>query len=47
MGKKDKYKMGHSRNNAVFKIVGGKTAKAKNKPREVNIKLKNVSKFIG
>jgi hypothetical protein len=40
--KKDKHKLGQSRNNPVFKVVGGKSGKSKNKPREVNIKLKNI-----
>ena len=44
MGKKDKHKPGQSRNNPIFKVVGGKAGKSKNKPREVNIKLKNVRK---
>ena len=46
MGKKDKHRPGQSRNDPIFKVVGGKTAKAKNKPREVTTKLKDVSIFI-
>ena len=46
MGRKDKHKLGQSRNNPIFKVVGGKAEKSKNKPREVNIKLKNVSKTL-
>ena len=46
MGKKDKHKPGQSRNNPIFKVVGGKAGKSKNKPREVNIKLKNVRRDI-
>ena len=46
MGKKDKHKMGQSRNNPVFKVVGGKAGKKKNKAQEVNLKLKNVSNII-
>ena len=44
MGKKDKHRPGQSRNDPIFKVVGGKAGKSKNKPREVNIKLKNVRK---
>ena len=44
MGKKDKHKPGQSRNNAIFKVVGGRAGKSKNKPREVTTKLKNVRK---
>lgn len=43
MGRKDKHKQGQSRNNPIFKVVGGTAGKTKNKPREVNIKLKNIS----
>ena len=46
MGKKDKHRPGQSRNDPIFKVVGGKTTKAKNKPREVTTKLKDVSIFI-
>lgn len=46
MGKKDKHRPGQSRNNPIFKVVGGKAGKTKNKPQEVNIKLKNVSKLM-
>ena len=45
MGRKDKHKQGQSRNNPIFKVVGGTAGKTKNKPREVNIKLKNVRKL--
>merc|ERR1711890_75564 len=38
----DKHKPGQSRNNPIFKVVGGKAGKNKNKPREVNIKIKNI-----
>ena len=46
MGKKDKHRPGQSRNDPIFKVVGGKTTKAKNKPREVTTKLKDVSILI-
>ena len=46
MGKKDKHRPGQSRNNPIFKVVGGKAGKTKNKPQEVNIKLKNVSQLM-
>ena len=46
MGKKDKHRPGQSRNDPIFKVVGGKTAKAKNKPREVTTKLKDVSIYL-
>ena len=43
MGRKDKHKLGASRNNAVYKVVGAKVSKgAKGKPREVAPKLKKV-----
>eukprot|EP00095_Tigriopus_kingsejongensis_P003272 maker-scaffold675_size187964-snap-gene-0.30 protein:Tk03272 transcript:maker-scaffold675_size187964-snap-gene-0.30-mRNA-1 annotation:"MULTISPECIES: hypothetical protein" len=44
MGAKDKHKRGKSRNNPVFKVVGGKVAKAKGKPQPVDIKLKKLGK---
>ena len=46
MGKKDKHRPGQSRNNPIFKVVGGKAGKTKNMPQEVNIKLKNVSTLM-
>ena len=45
MGKKDKHRPGQSRNDPIFKVVGGKAGKSKNKPREVTTKLKDVSMF--
>jgi hypothetical protein len=43
MGRNDKHKPGKSRNNPVFKIVGGGTKKAdKGRPKSVDIKLKKV-----
>ena len=42
MGKKDKHKIGQSRNNPVFKVANGKLAKQKGKPKEVSSKLKKV-----
>ena len=44
MGKKDKHKIGQSRNNPVFKVANGKLGKAKGKPKEVCHKLKQISK---
>ena len=41
MGKKDKHKLGSSRNNPIFKVANGKL-KQKNKPKEVTTKLKKV-----
>ena len=41
MGKKDKHKLGQSRNNPIFKVANGKL-KQKNKPKEVTTKLKKV-----
>ena len=46
MGKKDKHRPGQSRNDPIFKVVGGKAGKSKNKPREVTTKLKDVSMSI-
>lgn len=43
MGKKDKHILGSSRNNPIFKVVGGKAGKAKNKAQEVNTKLKKIN----
>ena len=43
MGKKDKHKLGQSRNNAVFKVVNGKSNKQKGKAQEVKTKLKKVN----
>ncbi len=43
MGRKDKHKLGASRNNAVFKVVGAKVKKAgKGRPKEVSFKLRNI-----
>ena len=43
MGRKDKHKLGGSRNSAVFKVVGAKVSKAaKGRPKEVAPKLKKV-----
>jgi len=43
MGRKDKHKLGKTRNNAVFKVVGAKVSKgAKGKPKGVDVKLKKV-----
>ena len=44
MGKKDKHKIGQSRNNPVFKVANGKLSKNKGKPKEVCHKLKQISK---
>ena len=46
MGKKDKHKLGQSRNNPIFKVANGKL-KQKNKPKEVTTKLKKVRNNIG
>ena len=46
MGKKDKHRPGQSRNDPIFKVVGGKAGKSKNKPREVTTKWKDVSMSI-
>ena len=46
MGKKDKHKLGSSRNNPIFKVANGKL-KQKNKPKEVTTKLKKVRNNIG
>ena len=48
MGRKDKHKLGQSRNSAVFKVVGGKAGKANNKgkPKGVELKLKKVIHLI-
>ena len=46
MGKKDKHKLGQSRNNAVFKVVNGKANKQKGKAQEVKTKLKKVNYII-
>ena len=46
MGKKDKHKLGQSRNNAVFKVVNGKANKQKGKAQEVKTKLKKVKYTI-
>jgi len=43
MGKKDKHKLGSSRNNPIFKVANGKL-KQKNKPKEVTTKLKKITK---
>ena len=43
MGRKDKHKLGSTRNNPLFKVVGGKASKAKAKPREVDLKLKKIT----
>jgi len=43
MGKKDKHKLGQTRNNPVFKVATGKVSKQKGKAKEVTTKLKNVS----
>ena len=43
MGAKDKHKRGKSRNNPVFKVMGGKASKAKQGPKPVDIKLKKVN----
>ena len=45
MGKKDKHKLGQSRNNPIFKVANGKL-KQKNKPKEVTTKLKKVRIYI-
>ena len=45
MGKKDKHKLGSSRNNPIFKVANGKL-KQKNKPKEVTTKLKKVRIYI-
>ena len=42
MGHKDKHKPGQSRNNAVFKIGGGKAGKTKGGAKSVYVKLKKV-----
>ncbi len=43
MGRKDKHKLGGTRNNPVFKVVGAKVSKAaKGRPKGVDIKLKKV-----
>ena len=45
MGKKDKHKIGQSRNNPVFKIANGKLSKQRGKPKEVTMKLKKVGSY--
>ena len=51
MGKKDKHKQGQSRNNPVFKVMGGGASKVskgqgnKQKAQEVKSKLKKVRKM--
>ena len=48
MGRKDKHRPGQSRNNAVFKVVGGfgKAKHGKNKAKEVELKLKKVEQKL-
>ena len=44
MGKKDKHKLGSTRNNPVFKVVGAKVKKqGKGRPKEVSLKLKKLA----
>ena len=44
MGKKDKHKLGATRNNPVFKVVGAKVKKqSKGRPKEVSLKLKKLA----
>ena len=43
MGKKDKHKLGQTRNNPVFKVANGRLAKQKGKAQAVTSKLKKVS----
>ena len=42
MGKKDKHKLGQSRNDPVFKVANGKLNKQKGKAKEVTTKLKKI-----
>ena len=42
MANKTRPKPNKTRNNHIFKVVGGKASKAKGKPKPVDIKLKKV-----
>ena len=42
MGKKDKHKLGQSRNDPVFKVANGKLNKQKGRAKEVTTKLKKI-----
>ena len=46
MGRKVKYKPSQSRNNPVFKVVGGRTHNSKRRAQEVKSNLKRASKVV-